>query len=264
MYWRSLIFFIAIIFLLYNKPISLEERELKILYVCNVDGKMAFDNDGRKGLATLAELKRRELESLAHGNGNVFLFANGSFMGNTDSRSIQKGIEVSKFFDGVFLNEVELSFLETNYASNLESSNLLSHRENSLYIPGEKVVKIGKYKILFSNISKRIEKKLQADNFDLTVVFLPEGEVPGQDSLARADKPVIYIYSSNQGFDYTFLKNHYFAECPNDVGYVGRLTLHFREGRLIRNSQDMIPLNTIDHNNSWIDPDRKILHNSEK
>jgi hypothetical protein len=259
--YRFLIFFVSLL-LVSNKPISLEDRELKVLYVCNLDGNYSFDSEGRGSVATISELKRRELETIAHGRGNVFLFGNGNFFKKVDVNTLPKAITSMQIFDGFFLSEPELSHLEEIGLSE-KSHNFLSHRENAVYIPGERIYNLGNYKVLFSNISKRIEKKLNSKSFDLSVVFLPEGELPGEDSFQDTTQPIVYIFSSPNNFQYTFHKKQYYAECPSS-GKVGKLTLFFRDGRIIRNHHEFISLNEMDRNNSWIKPDRKILKELEK
>lgn len=62
----------------------------------------------------------------------------------------------------------------------------------------------------------------------------------------------------------SFKSNVYTAECPEKKGVLGKYSLVYRNGKLIRQTQEFIPLNTKDHNRKWIHPDKEMQSELKK
>lgn len=238
--------------MIWSRPTSIADRELIFFYSCSSKGVFAFDKQGRKGLQTIAEIKRRAAARTGHENGMVLAFLNGNFLGNPIV-SERKWRSIANLpLDGIFLTPRELDYLEKQpkIPTGLP---FFAHRENLLYYPGEEVYKMGDYRILVSSIAKRRQKKIQS-RYDASFIFLDEGELPDESMQNIHKSPVFYIFSDRNLNTYGFRKNIYYVECPTSHEKLGKIILKFRNGRLIENHQYLIPVNTEDRNQSWIEP----------
>ncbi|NUM42399.1 MAG: hypothetical protein HUU45_12300, partial [Leptospiraceae bacterium] len=125
------------------KPISLSDREIEILYLCNISGLFEFDEDGRLGLSTLSELKRREKTRLSHSNGEVLLFTGGNVFGKGKGLRSNFKILNQVPFDAVFLTEEEIAYLDSNLSLKSLNLPLVTSRKNSFGIVENKDFQIG-------------------------------------------------------------------------------------------------------------------------
>jgi superfamily II DNA or RNA helicase len=73
------------------------------------------------------------------------------------------------------------------------------------------------------------------------------------------DNAVHYFVNEKDISSFSFKKNVYTVQCPGP-DKLGKINLFFRNKTLIRQKQELIPLNTKDLNQSWIEPDREIVN----
>ncbi|MCB1156917.1 MAG: hypothetical protein H7A25_17125 [Leptospiraceae bacterium] len=248
------------LFLLFSgKPVSIEDRAYTFLYVCDPASILHFEKDGSLGLSTLSEYKRREEARIFGKYGKVFLFGTGDILSSAENSNSLLHEYQKTGFDALFLSASDLKLLETGDNPLTGLYPIFSHRENNLKIPGEKIFSRKDETFLFSSVSTRFSGKINADEFNLSVVFLQRGELPTDYTiLSRSQNPVFFIFRDAKDLSYSFYKNHYYASCSKEPGYIGKISLYFREGRLIRNQHEFLPLNTKDRERSWVKPDRKI------
>ena len=145
-----LIFFSLFINTIHSKPINSNDKNITILYICNLNGNFHFDEDGRKGLATIAEIKRRELEKNYSEKGGVLLLSQGLIF-NEKGDDFPFSILKTALFDSVFLSEKELAYMEKN--PNLVKLDLpiLANRDTYLEIETEKIFIIEGIKVRVNN-----------------------------------------------------------------------------------------------------------------
>lgn len=247
----SLLLLVSLSFL-FSESILQKDKKITILYICGIEGRFAFDNDGRKGLTTISELKRLELEKNFYERGSVLLLSSGNFFQKenfTESWHIIK----KAGFDAVFLGEEEISYLEKN--PNLLKLNLpiLSTRENLASIDTEKIFQLDGINIKVTNyLVNKLPYEVKIP-IHLNLVF-PEPNKEQDLQEIHPEIPVIFFLNANKTTAYSFHRNVYTAECPNSMEKIGKLTLTYRNQKLIRQIQEFIPLNTKDHNQKWIFP----------
>lgn len=243
---KVFILFISIFFL-NPRSVSKEDKVLEILYICNLEGDFQFDQNGRKGLATIAEVKRQRSELLFDEDGLAVMVSNGNFFekGHTWSHHLMK----KSGFDMVFFNSAELEEYYKNNPNLLQLNlPIYASYQNQMKIPQNKEFTSGNIKFEISSIysAPAPEKKLS-----IQLVFLPENEpIP----TIKTNIPVIFFISDKTKSPYTYQSNVYTANCPSKTGKLGKLDLYFRKGELIRQYNDMIHLNTEDHNHRWFPP----------
>jgi hypothetical protein len=249
--------FLLIPFYLSSKSISYEDKHISILYSCNIDGKFYFDSDGRKGLPTLTEWKRREIQSILDKKGGVLLLSRGNFF--------EKGLNFTKFslmnealFDGIILSDEELSYLESN--PNLLKLNLpvLSPRDTLLNLSQDKTFPIEGINIKVQNYYLKKIPHGSTEKIHLQLVF-PDPEMPIEVDESMKHIPVIYFLPRTQSNSLSLFPNATTVYCPTELSKLGKLKLVFRNEKLIRKSQEFLPLNTIDSDQSWVSPHKDVL-----
>ncbi len=248
--------------ILQSKPISSNDRHITILYLCNLNGNLDFDEDGRKGLPIIAEIKRRELEKVYNEKGGVLLLTQGVFF-SEKSEEFPFKITKTSLFDGVLLSERELSYLEKN--PNLLKMELpvLANRDNALDIETEKVFDFDGVKVKVNNfLIKKIAHNI-SDIPSLNLIFPQPGETVDLDNIPTKI-PVIYFLDKEKTSSYSYSKNVYTAECPDSGDKIGKIRLTYRNGELIRQTQEFISLNSKNHNSSWIKPHTETMKELQK
>ncbi|MDX1957185.1 MAG: hypothetical protein SFU98_01360 [Leptospiraceae bacterium] len=240
-----------------SKPISEKDRRITILYVCHLEGELQFDEDGRRGLATISEVKRREAEKIFRERGGVLLLSRGNFFESTEHDKSFKLMKDS-LFDSILLEEEEINYFEKN--PNLKKLNLpiLSPRENILGLDTEKIfdldgihVRVNSY--LLNKIPIQKTKQIHVN------LIFPEKDESIDFSKIHPEIPVIFFLPREKTSDYSFHANVYTAHCPEKKGMLGKIHLYFRDNKLIRESQEMILLNTKEQNQNWIRPHEEVL-----
>lgn len=237
------------------------DRSVTLLYTCNLSGKFDFDEDGRKGLATISEIKRRELETVYGERGIVLLLSRGMTFSDTEESSYK--LLKTALFDTVLLSSEELDNLEKN--PNLLKLDLpiIANRENSLGIGTEKYFEIDGVGIKVSNyLIKKLPHNPSQPVF-LNLVFWEPGTVPNFDSIPKK-LPVIYLTPFGMSSAFSFSKNATTAECPESGDILGKIKLTYRKGELIRQHQEFISLNTKNSPNAWIEPYKPALEEIQK
>ncbi len=252
---RKYCILILFIFGFYSlKPVSLEDKEVEILYLCDCNGQFEFDNEGRSGLATLSELKRRESERLKSQNGMVLLFSGGNFFGKgKDMRSNFKLLSQVPF-DAVFLTDEELAYLDINLALKSLNLPLVTSRKNSFGIDGKKEFVLGDVNLTVNDSSYKGEESSSRKN--VRVIFSTEEE---KREFSNSDF-LILIGHKEKMSSYYYKSGVHFAECPSYKNSIGKINLTFRNGEIIRHSQEFVFLNSDDRNRSWIEPNREIAN----
>ncbi len=244
------------------KPSNANDKQITILYMCNLAGFLHFDEDGRKGLATIAEIKRRESEKIFSESGGVLLISQGKLFEETQE-TFPFSILKTALFDSVFLTENELNFLEKN--PNLIKLDLpiLANRESFLEIQTEKTFFIEGIKVRVQKDSILKFPHDRKEHPHLNLVFPDDSSSLDVSSLI-SPFPVFYFLPKEKTNSISFKKDVYTAECPESGEKIGKLKLTFRNGDLIRQYQEFIPLNTKDHNNSWIKPHSETMKELQK
>ncbi len=241
---------------LFSESIIQKDKKITILYVCGIEGRFDFDRDGRKGLATITELKRLEIEKNFYERGSVLLLSSGNFFQKemfTDSWNIIKNAG----FDVVFLGEEEISYLEKNPSLLKLNLPILSLRENLVSVDTEKIFQLDGINIKVTNfLVNKLPYEVKIP-IHLNLVFPEFGKEQDLQDI-HPDIPVIFFLNAEKTTAYSFHKNVYSAECPNTMEKIGKLTLTYRNQKLIRQIQEFIPLNTKDHNQKWIYPYQKL------
>lgn len=236
---------------LFSESITQKDKKITILYLCEIEGRFAFDKDGRKGISTVAELKRLEMEKNFYEHGSVLLLSSGNFFEN---ETVESWHLIKKYgFDAVFLGEKEISYFEQN--PNLLKLNLpiLASRDNLASIQTEKIFQLDEVNIKVTNyLVNKLPYEVKIP-IHLNLVFPEQGKEQDLKEI-HPEIPVIFFLNSEKTTAYSFHKNVYTAECPGDMEKVGKLTLLYRKGKLIRQMQEFIPLNTKEHNQKWIYP----------
>lgn len=237
------------------------DRSVTLLYTCRLSGKFDFDEDGRKGLATISEIKRRELESVYREKGIVLLLSRGLTFSEGEESSFK--LLKTALFDTVLLSPEEMDILEKN--PNLLKLDLpiIANRENSLGIGTEKYFEMEGIGIKVSNF---LLKKLPHNPTQpvlLNLVFWEPGSKPDLENIPRK-LPVIYFTPSGMSSAFSFSKNVTTAECPESGDVLGKIKLTYRKGELIRQHQEFISLNTKNSPNSWIEPFKPTLDEIQK
>ena len=245
-----------------SKPFSINDRQLTILYFCNLNGNLEFDEQGRKGLPIIAEIKRREAENIFNEKGGVLLITQGAFF-SEKSEEFPFKILKTALFDSVLLSERELSYIEKN--PNLLKINLpiLANRDNSLDIDTEKVFDLDGVRVKVNNY---LIKKIAHNTSNipgLNLIFPQAGEEIDLENIPTKI-PVIYFLDKEKTASYSFSKNVYTAECPDSGDKIGKIKLTYRNGELIRQSQEFISLNSKNHNSSWIKPHTETMKELQK
>ncbi|MCE9500104.1 MAG: hypothetical protein K8R21_06355, partial [Leptospira sp.] len=223
--------------------------------LCGLEGYFEFDAEGRGGIATLSEFKRREKNRLAAENGNAYLFYAGNLFGK--DRTPEKVLKIADRvpFDGIFLSETDISLLEKNSSNPGRISALLTSKKNLIGIQGEKRIQFGNLTLLFS---EHFTDQSSGDKINAKLIFSPPVEIPGGIVSEPADPPEIYFIRKNDLSSYSYKRGIFYAYCTDKPGEVGKLNLYFRNGKLIRNRQEFIYLNSMNSNRSWIDPNLEV------
>lgn len=249
-------FFLLITLFLFisAEPISRKDREIVILYKCNLNGEYHFDEDGRGGISTISSIKKIEEENQKDHRGGVFLFSSGAF---SEKKEKLTGIfELIAFsgFDGSFVSEQELKFLEDNPNKKNLSLPVLAHRENSSKYSESKKFKIENLEFQVSHILQNVEDT----NLNFELIFPQIGDISYIQNFIPS-KPTYFFLNSNDSSNFGFnKKNLYLLDCPQKKD-LGKLSLFFRDKKLIRQKQSFIPLNSKEQNQNWISPDRTII-----
>lgn len=251
---KVILFFVILVCFISNQPISITDKEFVIFYFCDMNGNYEFDQDGRKGLATISELKRQESKRFYDHRGQVLLISGGNFSGTGENMRTHFNLLNKAGFDAAFIGEEELSYLELNPALKNLQLPLIAERENEFKASTEKLIKS-------EGIQFRISHNLAAvedTSIDIQLLFKNGGSY---DYLKSVDvqKPVYYFLNEKEISSFSFKKNIYTVQCPGPEK-VGKISLYFRKKTLIRQRQEFIPLNTNDLNNSWLEPDREIIN----
>jgi hypothetical protein len=248
--------------IIHTKPINANDKNITILYICNLNGNFHFDEEGRKGLATIAEIKRRELEKNYSEKGGVLLLSQGLLF-NDRGEDFSFSILKTALFDSVFLSERELAYMEKN--PNLVKLDLpiLANRDTYLEIETEKIFSIEGIKVRVNNftLSKIPHDKKELPNLNL--VF-PENGRELNTELINSPFPIFYFLPKEKTSSFAYKDNVYTAECPETGDKLGRLKLTFRNGDMIRQYQDFIFLNSKDSNGSWIKPHKETMKELQK
>ena len=248
--------------LLISKPVNTTDKSLTILYFCNLNGRIDFDEDGRKGLSTIAEIKRKELEKIYSEKGKVLLLTQGVFFSNPEQYSSFKLLKTS-LFDTVLLSEDELKYLEKN--PNLLKLELpvIANRENTLDLETEKFFDMEGIKV---NISNFLIKKIPHNSSDVPQLHLvfPENNLETEIENVPQKIPVIYFLPKEKTHSLSYVKNVYTAECPESLDKIGKIKLTYRNGELIRQYQEFISLNTKKSSGAWIKPYKPTLDEIQK
>ncbi len=263
--WLKLLLIFFLFFInkiILSKPINSNDKHITILYICNLNGNFHFDEDGRKGLATIAEIKRRELEKNYSEKGGVLLLSQGLLFNET-GEDFPFSILKTALFDSVFLSEKELAYMEKN--PNLVKIDLpiLANRDTYLDIETEKIFVIEGIKVRVNNftLSKIPHDKKELPNLNL--VF-PENGKDLDPGLINSPFPIIYFLPKEKTSSFAYKDNVYTAECPETGDKLGRLKLTYRNGDLIRQYQDFIFLNSKENNSSWIKPHKETMKELQK
>jgi hypothetical protein len=251
---KLILFFVLIVFCISNQPVSLKDKEFVIFYFCDMNGRYEFDGDGRKGLATIAELKRQESKRFYDHRGQVFLISGGNFSGTGENMRAHFNLLNKAGFDAAFIGEEELNYLELNPALKNLKLPLVAHRENEFKANTEKLIKSEGIQFRISNTLAAIEDT----SIDIQLLFHDGGSYDYVKSL-DVQKPVYYFVNEKDISSFSFKKNVYTVQCPGP-DKLGKINLFFRNKTLIRQKQELIPLNTKDLNQSWIEPDREIVN----
>ncbi|MCB1190673.1 MAG: hypothetical protein H7A23_23155 [Leptospiraceae bacterium] len=269
----SLLFSFFFIFM-QKKPISLEDVEVSLLYVCDLQGNFVFDEEGQKGIAVLSELKRRENEKFLGNRGISLLVTSGRFTEDTVGTNISLLSKVP--FDAALIGEEELSYLEEN--PNLQKLKLpiIARRTNKIASPMEKIVSSKGINLWIGGDLSVIDPE-KVKNINAFFVFkennekfftLSDEEIEKRKkvlSRIQSNKPNIPIFivspSSNEN-SYSYEGFVYQVKCPlGNTGEIGKLSLYYRQGELIRQKQGFVQLNTKKRNGSWIEPNESLLEN---
>ena len=251
---KFLLFAFLVFCFISNQPVSLSDREFVILYFCDMNGNYEFDLDGRKGLATISGIKKQELKKVNDHRGEVFLISGGNFSGKGDNLKAHFSLLNKVGFDGVFIGEDELSYLESNPALKNLKLPLIAHRENSFQALQE-------MKLIREGIQFRISNTLsplEDTKIDVQLLFHTGGSYNYLNSV-DLQNPVYFFLNESDISSFKYKKNIYTVQCPTPEK-LGKLSLYFRKKNLIRQKQEFIPLNTIDVNSDWISPDREIIN----
>jgi hypothetical protein len=251
---KKILFTLFAFFLISNQPISIKDKEFVILYFCDMNGFYEFDEDGRKGLATIAEVKKQESKKFYDHRGQVFLISGGNFSGTGDNLRAHFNLINKAGFDAVFIGEEELSYLELNPALKNLKLPLIADRENEFKAPKEMMINAEGIRFRISNSLPSIEDK----KIDVHLLFRTVGSYDYLQNM-ETGKPIYYFVNEPEMSSFSFKKNVYTVQCP-EPEKLGKLNLLFRNNTLIRQKQEFIRLNTKDTNNSWLEPDREIIN----
>jgi hypothetical protein len=238
--------------ILFGESITKEDTRLTILYVCGIEGRYAFDKEGRKGLATITELKRRELERNFSEKGGVLLLSRGNFF-HKDTDNSSWTLIKSALFDGIFLGDGEVSYLEANPNLTKLGLPILSQRDNLAGVETEKIYDIEDVSVKVTPYLINKPPYHSSKKIHLNLVF-PETDSEQDLGEIIPEIPVIFFLPKDKSTAFSFRRNVYTAECPDSMDKLGKLTLTYRKQKLIRQHQEFIPLNTKDLNQSWIYP----------
>jgi len=251
---KFLLFALILFCLNSNNPISISDREFVVLYFCDMNGRYEFDIDGRKGLATISGIKKQELKRANDHRGDVLLISGGNFSGKKDQLRAHFSLLNKVGFDAVFVEEDELTYLESNPSLKNLNLPLIASRENNFQADMEKKITREGIQFRISNALPAVEDK----NVDVQLLFHTGGSY---DYLKSADleKPVYFFLHDSEISSFRYKKNIYTVQCPSPEK-LGKLSLYFRKKTLIRQRQEFIPLNTSDTNSDWIYPDREIVN----
>jgi len=241
-----------------SKPVSLNDREIEVLYLCDISGMFEFNEEGRLGLATLSEFKRREVERLKASNGSVLLFTGGNVFGKGNSMRSNFKILNRVPFDAVFLTEGEISYLDSNPSLKALNLPLVSSRKNSFGIALNKIFEIGNIVLSVQEKAGQVSGGIDKQE-NVRIVFLQENLQ--ETALAPSSDRLDILVGKRENFaSYFYQGGVFFAECPSYINSVGKINLVFREGNLIRHSQEFVTLNAGRRNRSWIEPNREIVN----
>ena len=322
------VFFISFlsVFFLFQKSPAPKDTKVTFLYLCSIDGRFDFFQEGREGLATVTELKRQEEERIHPEGGTVFLFTQGNFFENDkDARSFT--LMKKAGFDSVVLSEEELGYFEKNPALKRLGLPVIAPRDNLFNAPTEKIFSLDGVNLKLTSFLLNKLPYEKRKNVHLNLIFPdPDSEI----SLDDIDEniPAVFFVPSKKGLTLppvpvketapaktaepvktsvltmggetvktetdalskdsapkketaalpaekpkrnafystalSFKSNVYTAECPEKKGVLGKYSLVYRAGKLIRQTQEFIPLNTKDHNRKWIHPDKEMQSELKK
>ena len=188
-----------------NQPISISDREFIILYFCDMNGNYEFDIDGRKGLATISEVKKQELRKVSDHRGEVFLISGGNFSGKGENLKAHFSLLNKVGFDAVFIGEDELNYLELNPTLKNLKLPLIVNRENSFQASQEKKITQEGIQFRISNTLTNVEDI----NIDVQLLFHVSGA--SYDYLKSIDlvKPVYFFLNESEISSFKFKKNIY-------------------------------------------------------
>ena len=251
---KIILSFISILFLISNQPISLKDKEFVIFYFCDMNGRYEFDADGRKGLATISELKRQESKRFYDHRGQVLLISGGNFSGTGENMRAHFNLLNKAGFDAAFIGEEELSYLELNPALKNLQLPLIAQRENEFKANTEKLIKAEDIQFRISHTLSPIEDT----SIDIQLLFHRGGSYDYLKTI-EVQKPIYYFINEADISSFSFKKNIYTVQCPGP-DKLGKINLYFRNKTLIRQRQEFVPLNTKDSNKSWLEPDREIVN----
>lgn len=249
-----ILLFLSVLFFISAEPISRKDREIIILYKCKLNGEFVFDHEGRAGLATISAIKKVEEENQKDHRGGVFLFSSGSFSEQKEKfRGLFELIALTGF-DGSFVSETELQYLEGNPNKKNLSLPILAHRENLNNYNLSKKFKTENLEFQVSHLLSTVEDK----NLDFELIFPQFGSLDYINNFSP-EKPTYFFLESGKASNFGFTKkNLYLIDCPTEKN-LGKLTLYFRDKKLIRQKQNFISLNSNTQNQNWISPDRNII-----
>jgi hypothetical protein len=252
-------FFLLLILVFLNAgPVSKKDKEFVVFYICDIKGRYEFDKEGRGGLATISELKKREERKETDHRGAVFLISSGNFAGIENEFKAHYRILNSVGFDASFISEEELLYAEENPIYQKLNLPILSYRENKLNYPLTKILKYEDYNFRLSSSLDSIEDT----SFDAQLVFHQYGSFDYLKTF-QPTKPTFFFINQKDQNDISYnKKNLYILKCP-ELNEIGKLTLFYREHKLIRQKQEVIPLNNKKINSDWIHPDRNLINELE-
>ena len=230
-----------------------EEIPIRIFYHCS-PSILESDSEGRGGLPTLSSFIDREKEKAKQEGGVAYLFGMGSFYRNSANRKEKPEFLNSVPYDGIFLDPTELS---SSPSENLSFP---------LFAVGAKGYASGK-NFFFKNLAIEVREtnsKVRSKSLmpDLRLLFETD-QIPEQVDIKEIvveDSPSFLFYDSskqkleipNEKTGAWYNGGIEYLPCPNSIYKVGKLDLVFRNNRLIRQTNEIVDLNSKEVNKNWI------------